>query len=409
MGVNRLVSKLEGATLPIFHTELFNIEGSWWSYRKNLHIQIFLKLPVIVLWTKYFHKTNKKNGGQPSCFQARGATLPIFHTELFNIAGSWWSYRKNFHIQIFLKLPVIVIWTIYFHKTNLKMGVNRLISKLGGATLPTFHTELFNIVGNWWSYRKNLHIQIFLKLPVIVLWTKYFHKTNYKMGVNRLVSKLGGATLPTFHTELFNIAGSWWSYRKNLHIQIFLKLPVIVLWTKYFYKTNFKMGVNRLVSKLGGATLPTFHTELFNIAGSWWSYRKNLHIQIFLKLPVIVLWTKYFHKTNFKMGVNRLVSKLGGATLPAFHTKLFNIVGNWWSYRKISTSRFFLNFSKLFLGPYIFRKQFKKLGGATLPTIQLITVPLVHQYSCWLTNTSTHLHHEGSGASTNREQASGTW
>ena len=47
------------------------------------------------------------------------------------------------------------------------------------------------------------------KLPVIVLWTKYFHKTNFKMGVNRLVSKLGGATLPTFHTELFNIAGSW--------------------------------------------------------------------------------------------------------------------------------------------------------------------------------------------------------
>ena len=29
------------------------------------------------------------------------------------------------------------------------------------------------------------------------------------------------------------------------------------------------MGVNRLVPKLGGATLPTFHTELFNIAGSW--------------------------------------------------------------------------------------------------------------------------------------------
>ena len=81
------------------------------------------------------------------------------------------------------------------------------------------------------------------------------------MGVNRLVSKLGGATLPAFHTEHLNIAGSWGGYKKNLHIQIFLKLAEIVLRTK--------TGVNRFVFKLGGATLPTFHTEHLNNAVSW--------------------------------------------------------------------------------------------------------------------------------------------
>ena len=48
------------------------------------------------------------------------------------------------------------------------------------------------------------------------------------------------------------------------------------------------------------------------------------------------------------MGVNRLVSKLGGATLPTFHTELFNIAGSLGGYKKISTFRFFLNLLKLF-------------------------------------------------------------
>ena len=60
------------------------------------------------------------------------------------------------------------------------------------------------------------------------------------------------------------------------------------------------MGVNRLDSKLGGATLPTFHTEHFNIAGSWRSYRKHLNTQIFLKLVEIVFRTILFPKTNKK-------------------------------------------------------------------------------------------------------------
>ena len=149
----------------------------------------------------------------------------------------------------------------------------------------------------WWSYGKNLHIQIFLKLVEIVLWTMYFHKTIQKLGFNRFVFKLGAPHYRHFiqTTSILEEFGE--AIEKKLHIQTFPKLVEIVLRTICFQKTIKKLGVNRFVFKLGGATLPTFNTEHFNIGRSWQGYRKNLQIQIFLKLVEIVLWTICFHQT----------------------------------------------------------------------------------------------------------------
>ena len=96
------------------------------------------------------------------------------------------------------------------------------------------------------------------------------------------------------------------------------------------------------------------------------SYRKNLHIQIFLKLAVIVLWTRFFHKTNLKMGVNHLVSKLGAPHYQHFiqNSSILQEVGE--AIEKISTFRFFLNLLNLFLGPYKLIKQSKNGGSIVL-------------------------------------------
>ena len=86
------------------------------------------------------------------------ALLWQVHLWYHRIVGSCCCCRKNPNIQIFHKLVELVLRTIYIQKTILKLGVNHVVFKLGGTTTPAFHTKHFNIAGSWRSYRKNIHI-----------------------------------------------------------------------------------------------------------------------------------------------------------------------------------------------------------------------------------------------------------
>ena len=73
---------------------------------------------------------------------------PIFYAEYFNIAEVKIQEKKSPQSEI-PNLAQTVLMTIYFHKTIKKLGVNRLVLRLGGTTLPIFHAEHINIIGRF--------------------------------------------------------------------------------------------------------------------------------------------------------------------------------------------------------------------------------------------------------------------
>ena len=147
----------------------------------------FLKLLKLFLGPYIFIKQSK-NWGSTVLFTSYGAPHYrhfIQNTSILQEAGE--AIEKISTFRCFLKLLKLFLGPYIFIKQSKNWGSTVLFTSYGAPHYRHFiqNTSILQEAGE--AIKKNLHIQIFLKLVEIVIRTLFFHKKNKKTVVNRFV------------------------------------------------------------------------------------------------------------------------------------------------------------------------------------------------------------------------------